>query len=151
MSWWFRWTISQLSHAIHISNMHRLARNRSILNTPHTFQLPIKFKCVTTHSSPIMPIFPGYEKCMLPEWPPLRPQCIISTLLITQMCHLNMISHTIRHTMTSLRTIDQCLDSQKAPHLLTHKQLEMHRCTLSTVATDALVLKHQAISIYSAD
>ena len=27
----------------------------------------------------------------------------------------------------------------------------MHWCILSTVATDALVLKHQAISIYSAD
>ena len=34
---------------------------------------------------------------------------------------------------------------------LTHKQLEMHRCALSTVATDALVLKHQAISSHSAD
>ena len=30
---------------------------------------------------------------------------------------------------------------------LTHKQLEMYWCILSTVATDALVLKHQAISI----
>ena len=34
---------------------------------------------------------------------------------------------------------------------LTHKQLEMYGCVLSTVVTDALVLKHQAISIYSAD
>ena len=34
---------------------------------------------------------------------------------------------------------------------LTHKQLEMHGCMLSTVATDALVLKHQVISIHSAD
>ena len=33
----------------------------------------------------------------------------------------------------------------------THKQLETHVCILSTVATDALVLKHQAISINSAD
>ena len=30
---------------------------------------------------------------------------------------------------------------------LTHKQLEMHRCLISTVATDALMLKHQVISI----
>ena len=37
------------------------------------------------------------------------------------------------------------------PHQLTHKQLEMHGCILSTVATDVLVLKHQAISIHSAD
>ena len=35
--------------------------------------------------------------------------------------------------------------------VLTHKQLEMHQCVLSTVATDDLVLKHQAISIHSAD
>ena len=34
---------------------------------------------------------------------------------------------------------------------LTHQQLEMPGCALSTVAPDALVLKHQAISIYSAD
>ena len=30
-------------------------------------------------------------------------------------------------------------------------KLETHRCVLRTVDTDALVLKHQAISIYSAD
>ena len=34
---------------------------------------------------------------------------------------------------------------------LTHEQLEAQRCMLSTVATDALVLKHQVISIHSAD
>ena len=34
---------------------------------------------------------------------------------------------------------------------LTPKQLETHGCILSNVATDALVLKHQAISIHSAD
>ena len=34
---------------------------------------------------------------------------------------------------------------------LTHKQLETHGCVLSTVATDVLVLKYQAISIHSAD
>ena len=35
--------------------------------------------------------------------------------------------------------------------VLTDKHLEMHECILSTVATDALVLKHQAISIHSTD
>ena len=35
--------------------------------------------------------------------------------------------------------------------LSTHKQLETDGCVLSTVATDALVLKHQAISSYRAD
>ena len=35
--------------------------------------------------------------------------------------------------------------------LSTHKQLEMYMCILSTVATDALVLKYQAISIQNDD
>ena len=35
--------------------------------------------------------------------------------------------------------------------LLTLKHRETHGCVVSTVATDALVLKHQAISIHSAD
>ena len=34
---------------------------------------------------------------------------------------------------------------------LTLKHREMHGCVVSTVATDALVLKHQAISILSPD
>ena len=33
--------------------------------------------------------------------------------------------------------------------ILTHKWLETYECILRTVATDALVLRHQAISIYS--
>ena len=36
-------------------------------------------------------------------------------------------------------------------HELTRKQLERHGFILSTVATDALMLKHQTISNYSAD
>ena len=35
--------------------------------------------------------------------------------------------------------------------VLTYIQLEMHGCILSFVATDALVLKHQAISIHNTD
>ena len=34
---------------------------------------------------------------------------------------------------------------------LTLKHREKHGCVVSTVATDALVLKHQAISIHNAD
>ena len=34
---------------------------------------------------------------------------------------------------------------------LTPKHRETHGCVVSTVATDALVLKHQAISIHNAD
>ena len=33
---------------------------------------------------------------------------------------------------------------------LIHKELDMYVCILSTVPTDALVLKHQAICIYNA-
>ena len=36
-------------------------------------------------------------------------------------------------------------------NVLTHKQLELHGCVLSTKGTDALVLKHQAIITLSAD
>ena len=34
---------------------------------------------------------------------------------------------------------------------LTLKHRETHGCVVSTVATDALVLKHQTISIHNAD
>ena len=34
---------------------------------------------------------------------------------------------------------------------LTPKHRETHGCVVSTVATDTLVLKHQAISIHNAD
>ena len=37
------------------------------------------------------------------------------------------------------------------PHRLTLKHRETHGCVVSTMATDALVLKHQAISILSTD
>ena len=40
---------------------------------------------------------------------------------------------------------------QQLECILTHKQLETHGCILSTVATDALVLKHQAINTHSAN
>ena len=34
---------------------------------------------------------------------------------------------------------------------LTHKHRDTHGCVVSTVAIDALVLKHQAISIHNVD
>ena len=43
------------------------------------------------------------------------------------------------------------IDFYQIKIFLTHKWQEMHGCPLSTVATDALVLKHQAISIHSID
>ena len=36
-------------------------------------------------------------------------------------------------------------------NVLTPKHRETHGCVVSTVATDALVLKHQVISIHNAD
>ena len=45
----------------------------------------------------------------------------------------------------------QCQPFSSGLDVLTHKQLEMYGYVLSTAATDALVLKHQAISVHSAD
>ena len=44
-----------------------------------------------------------------------------------------------------------CLISSDETINLTYKELETHGCVLSTVATDALVQKHQAISIHSTE
>ena len=41
--------------------------------------------------------------------------------------------------------------SAKITSYLTLKHRETHGCVVSTVATDALELKHQAISIHNAD
>ena len=35
--------------------------------------------------------------------------------------------------------------------VLTHEQLETHACIISTVATDALMIKHRVMGIHSAD
>ena len=43
------------------------------------------------------------------------------------------------------------LDMSLKSTYLTLKHREKHGCVVSTVATDALVLKHQAISIHNAD
>ena len=45
----------------------------------------------------------------------------------------------------------QCIYASLSLNELSHKQLETHGCLLSTAATDALELKHQAISSNSAD
>ena len=45
-----------------------------------------------------------------------------------------------------------CLFTSCSSHgMLTCKQLETHGCVISTVATDDLVLKHQATSTHSID
>ena len=43
------------------------------------------------------------------------------------------------------------LSQHQDPNNLTLKHRETHGCVVTTVATDALVLKHQAISILSTD
>ena len=51
----------------------------------------------------------------------------------------------------TMLTTKQTMLSSKFHGSLTHKQLETHVCRLSTVATDALVPKHQVIIIHNAD
>ena len=51
--------------------------------------------------------------------------------------------------MTALFTFPICFCGVEG--FLTLKHRETHGCVVSTVATDALVLKHQAISIPSTD
>ena len=71
--------------------------------------------------------------------------CSIPLQAISQEVHRNLIHDVFGdYTFKSL------------PHVtgvngLTVKQRETHGCVVSTVATDALVLKHQAISIQNAD
>ena len=50
--------------------------------------------------------------------------------------------------MTHKKSLDFYLNIS---YQLTLKHRETHGCVVSTVATDALVLKHQAISILSTD
>ena len=64
---------------------------------------------------------------------------------IHELVHLN--STTCRTKNSNTYTHMWTLISQ----LSNHKQLETYVCIISTVATDGLVLKHQAISIHNAD
>ena len=66
---------------------------------------------------------------------------------------LPQINWACNRLILNLTTVEFCSKfSWSIKSYLTHKQLEMHWRTISTVATaDALVRKHQAISIYSAN
>ena len=58
------------------------------------------------------------------------------------------------HQAITWTNVDHVLCCNMVPlghNELTLEHLEMHGCVVSTVATDALVLKHQAISIHNAD
>ena len=59
-----------------------------------------------------------------------------------------IIEHQI---VTSFARSDAVLHTWQFVKHLTLKHRETHGCVVSTVATDALVLKHQAISILSTD
>ena len=50
-----------------------------------------------------------------------------------------------------LGKMSECHAASLGHNELTLKHRETHGCVVSTVATDALVLKHQAISIHNAD
>ena len=54
-------------------------------------------------------------------------------------------------TTSQLLVSPEVVIGHNRPCLLTLKHRETHGCVVSTVATDALVLKHQAISIHNAD
>ena len=79
------------------------------------------------------------------------PACIWDLNLVITMSADGLASNDARPATNTVLTTTPGMISSKFLHLLTHKQLEMHGYLYTTVATDALVLQHQAISIHSAD
>ena len=72
--------------------------------------------------------------------------CVIFMTANLDSDPLNWSIHVIFVLLIHLNPIQMGLLSH-----LTLKHRETHGCVVSTVATDALVLKHQAISIHNAD
>ena len=84
------------------------------------------------------------------------------TFVLAEACYRGFIvketTHTfIVHAITNVKYVycevnpnDDIMNAAE-PEYLTLKRRETHGCVVSTVATDALVLKHQAISILSTD
>ena len=68
----------------------------------------------------------------------------IQTSICKGQRSIDNLEHMVRTKKSTIRTVS-------TPHYLTFKHWEMHECVVSTVATDALVLKHQAIGIHNAD
>ena len=64
-----------------------------------------------------------------------------------------MVAILLRPPYIKLCKLDHVVSRAQIQSLvpLTLKHRETHGCVVSTVATDALVLKHQAISIHNAD
>ena len=71
----------------------------------------------------------------------------ISPLQVSYGVFIVRIFKKINPIITALH----CLPDMSHYGELTLKRREMHECRLSAVATDALVLKHQAIRIHSVD
>ena len=82
--------------------------------------------------------------------------------LTKKKTHLDNIPATVQHWETHVQSdynktsVDATSSlglnqSWRGISVLTLKHRETHGCVVSTVATDALVLKHQAISTHNAD
>ena len=65
------------------------------------------------------------------------------------MLNLKLQSTQLQMELTSMLYTNVICKRQQGQ--LTPKHRETHGCVVSTVAADALVLKHQAISIHNAD
>ena len=88
---------------------------------------------------------------------------MIAGSYVTGLCWHNLASRnlvqrrTFAHDMNTGQPKSEKITNLKpqphplAANELTLKHRETHGCVVSTVATDALVLKHQAISILSTD
>ena len=63
----------------------------------------------------------------------------------------NVIILTKFSSLAALEVVEMTTSNAASDESLTFKHQETHGCVVSTVATDALVLKHQAISIHNAD
>ena len=80
------------------------------------------------------------------QWPETRKMFSFDDVIMGDTNHLDLF-----HTGTEEYTCINRLQRVDLQYLLTPKHRETHGCVVSTVATDALVLKHQAISIHNAD
>ena len=91
----------------------------------------------------LIPVTP--LKCSVPTW---------WAGFVSRVCyHVSMQIHVSAFFIPNFLAGPHFLkaDGFQGTPLLTLKHRETHGCVVSTVATDALVLKHQAISIHNAD
>ena len=96
-----------------------------------------RFYCITKKTTKFGSQNFGYQICF-------------STRLISYINRQNLAGVDLNPFGKTVLTIHP-LDRWTSGFSLTLKHRETHGCVVSTVATDALVLKHQAISILSTD